>query len=165
MNQNLAVIDQLKRDEQKIRRKIEALQSSIQKELVAAEADLGHILGAIAYYERDKEHSRQFTLNAASNEWETLKLRGMTHKEAVVAIAKKNNGVVRSQDAKRLMISAGVMKATKNSSRMVHNAIKSANLFEPIAPGEYRLKETSSKSGSAVFDPSKGAFADLKPVQ
>jgi hypothetical protein len=140
------VIEQLKCDEKKVRTKIEDLRKSIEKELSAAEVDLNHILGAISYYERESNETKQFMLANVAHEWELPKLRGMTHKEAVVAIAKKNNGIVRSQDAKRLMIRAGIMRETRNSSRMVHNAIKGTNLFDSIGPGEYRLKNPASET-------------------
>jgi len=141
------VIEQLKRDEQKIRRKIEQLRSSIEKELSAAENDLGVLVAAIAFYERGKGDANQVVPLNVARESEGPKLRGMTHKQAVVAIAKQNNGFIRSLDAKKLMIRAGIMKDTRNASRMVHNAIKGTHLFEPISPGKFRLKSEPQDQG------------------
>ncbi len=169
----MTVIEQLKRDEQKIRRKIEELRKSIEKELSVAEADLSHIVGAIAFYERDTNANRQFVLSNVASEWEAPKLRGMTHKQAVVAIAKHNNGVIKSREAKKLMIRAGVMSETKNASRMVHNAIKSTNRFVSIGPGEYRLKEAGvgpastsiSSASTSVLNAVERDIFGVKPVQ
>lgn len=69
------------------------------------------------------------------------KLRKLTQIQAVVAIAKHYGGIVKAQDAKRLMIRANVMRETKNSTNITHNVIIRSGKFERIGPGEYRLKE------------------------
>jgi len=71
------------------------------------------------------------------------KLRGLSHKKAVLVIARQNGGVITAQDAKRIMIQAGVLKEGKNSTHMVHNAIISSEKFDRVGRGEYRLKNDS----------------------
>lgn len=68
------------------------------------------------------------------------KINGMTHIAAIVEIARFYDGMVRTQDAKAYLIEGGVMKDTKNSINMVHNAIIRSGRFERIAPGKFRLK-------------------------
>ncbi len=149
---NRTVIEQLRILEQKTRRKIEGLHKSIEKELSVAENDLAHILGTIACMERGKESVSNPLLTTFARELEGPKLRGLTHKQAVVAIAKHNSGVIKSLDAKKLMIRAGIMKDTRNASRMVHNAIKGTHLFDPIAPGKFRLKTEPQDQGILTGD-------------
>lgn len=152
------MVEQLRKDEQKIRKKIEELRSSIEKELSAAESDLAHILGAIGYYERLQREDKEIV--SLVHETPEPKLRGLTHKQAVVAIAKQNGGIVRSSQAKKLMIRAGIMADTKNSNRMVHNAIKASKLFDPISPGKYRLRSFAAP----VADGPLATAADLERI-
>lgn len=68
------------------------------------------------------------------------KIRNMTQVQALVTIARHNNGIVRAQEAKRLLIRAGVMRQTKNSTNIIHAVIVRSEKFEKVKPGEYRLK-------------------------
>jgi hypothetical protein len=138
------MINELRVKEKLLREKLEDLRKPIQQ----VEKDLQHILGTIEFYERNG--SNTFVENAESvvvavKTIPLSRLQGLTHSEAVVAIAKYNGGVVRAQDAKRMMIKAGIMKQTKNSTNMTHNAIIRTDRFDRIAPGEYRLKSEPSK--------------------
>ena len=72
------------------------------------------------------------------------KLRKLTQVQALVVIAKHYNGIVRAQEAKRLLIKAGVMRETKNSTNMIHSVIIRSEKFEKVRPGEYRLKDAMS---------------------
>jgi hypothetical protein len=124
------------------RQKVEKLR----KPLIQAEEDLQRLVGAIELYLRE---AKSVDLEEALSETVSLpatKLRGMTQLSAVIAIAKSNGGVVRAQDAKRLMIKAGIMSATKNATNMTHNVILRSERFERIAPGEYKLKDSEHES-------------------
>jgi len=87
--------------------------------------------------------------NAASPVPETqsdfplTKLRGLSHAQAVVVIARQSGGVLKAQDAKRIMIAAGIMRETKNSTNMTHNAIIQSGKFDRIGRGEFRLKDSN----------------------
>ena len=116
------------------------------KPMLQAEQDLQHILGMIEFCQRslkvgDKVADLREAIDEALTVMPISRLRGMTHSDAVIAIAKHNGGTVRAQDAKRLMIKAGIMKETKNSTNMTHNAILRTERFDRIGPGEFRLKE------------------------
>jgi hypothetical protein len=75
------------------------------------------------------------------------KLRNLTQVQALVVIAKHNDGIVRAQEAKRLLIKAGVMRQTKNSTNVIHAVIIRSEKFERVRPGEYRLKTDSPDQG------------------
>jgi hypothetical protein len=143
------MIAQLQSDAEELREKRERLR----KPLLQVDEDLKLIAGAIAFYERERAgNTRPLAalhelINETATQLSASQLRGMTHSQAVVAIAKFNGGVVRAQDAKQLMLKAGIMSKTKNSTNMTHNAILRTGLFNRIAPGEFRLKsETLDKS-------------------
>src|ERR1022692_242249 len=79
-------------------------------------------------------------------EFPIAKIRNMTQVQALVTIAKHNNGIIYAQEAKRLLIKAGVMRQTKNSTNIIHAVIVRSEKFEKVKPGEYRLKELSPKT-------------------
>jgi hypothetical protein len=91
-------------------------------------------------------------LESAADDFPIGQLRKLTQVQALVVIAKHNNGIVRAQEAKRLLIRAGVMRETKNSTNIIHAVIIRSEKFERVRPGEYRLKEAPPKASSdAVF--------------
>jgi len=75
------------------------------------------------------------------------KLKGMTQTQAVIEIAKYNGGTVKTAAAKPILIGAGIMRHTKNSSRMIQGVIARSEAFERIGRGEYRLKEPTIPKG------------------
>ena len=148
MTSGFDIIAKLKADERGIQSQLEKMR----KPVLELEAVLKNIQGTIAFYE-DKAHTQAMTevmTDVVSSALGLPKLKGLSHSEAVIAIAKHNGGVVRTQDAKRLMIKAGIMSQTKNSTNMAHNAINRIDKFERIAPGEYRLKTESQSETKAV---------------
>jgi hypothetical protein len=74
------------------------------------------------------------------------KLRRLTQVQALTVIAKHYGGTFKAQEAKRLLIRAGVMRETKNSTNIIHAVILRSEKFERVRPGEYRLKEASGPS-------------------
>jgi hypothetical protein len=70
------------------------------------------------------------------------KLRKLTQVQALTVIAKHYGGTFKAQEAKRLLIKAGVMRETKNSTNIIHAVIVRSEKFERVRPGEYRLKNT-----------------------
>ncbi len=90
-----------------------------------------------------------FVSEPVISEFPLAKIRNMTQVQALVTIAKHNNGIIRAQEAKRLLIRAGVMRQTKNSTNIIHAVIVRSEKFEKVKPGEYRLKEFSPKADAA----------------
>jgi hypothetical protein len=64
--------------------------------------------------------------------------------QALTVIAKHYGGTFKAQEAKRLLIKAGVMRETKNSTNIIHAVIVRSEKFEKVRPGEYRLRENKS---------------------
>jgi len=161
-------LDHLKRVEELLRKRIGDLRSP----LAQAEKDLEHVVGVIDLYNRDMGPLPKPTTSVPTAVVVTAKnaiggvldIRGLSQKQAVIAIAKHNGGIVRAQEAKRMMISAGIMRETKNSTRMVHNAIITSGRFERIAPGEFRLKVVTPPSGTPVAAMASGQLPK-PPVQ
>jgi hypothetical protein len=139
------IITRLRDDEKVMQAKLEKMR----KPVAQLEADLQVIQAAIALYQRSANNKMVAEVEEAITEAmatiPTSRLKGLSHTDAVVAIAKYNGGTVRTQEAKRLMIKAGIMSNTKNSTNMAHNAINRIDKFERIGPGEYRLKAESQK--------------------
>jgi len=118
-------------------------------EIGCLEKTLEHLNSTIEMLEKDTVEDSMAAAAVAvpvPAEFPIGKLRRLTQAQAVVTIAKYGGGVVKAQDAKRLMIRAGVMRDTKNSTNITHNVILRSGKFERIAPGEYRLKEARPKS-------------------
>jgi len=88
--------------------------------------------------------TRVVAIQSRTEEFPIGKLRKLTQVQALVVIAKEMNGVIRAQDAKRLLIKAGVMRETKNSTNIIHAVILRSGKFERVRPGEYRLKENAT---------------------
>jgi len=134
------IVRTLRAEEKTIQEELEKMRKS----LARREAALQHIQGLIAYYQRNSDKKLVAELEEAITEAmatiPTSRLKGLSHSDAVIAIAKYNGGIVRTQEAKRLMIKAGIMKQSKNSTNMAHNAINRTDKFERVSPGEYRLK-------------------------
>ena len=93
------------------------------------------------------------------------KLRNLTQVQALTAIAKHHGGTFKAQEAKRLLIRAGVMRETKNSTNIIHAVILRSEKFERVRPGEYRLKGASDTA--RLTDADKTTLNELfpKPVQ
>lgn len=69
-------------------------------------------------------------------------IRGMKQFPALKVIARAQGGIVRTNEAKDLMVEAGVVANTKNAYKMVYNLIKNSDEFQPTGVrGEYRLTE------------------------
>jgi hypothetical protein len=95
------------------------------------------------------------------------KLRKLTQVQALMVIANHYGGTFKAQEAKRLLIKAGVMRETKNSTNVIHAVIIRSEKFERVRPGEYRLKSTD-ESGLTRAD--KATLNELllpnsKPLQ
>lgn len=162
------VLANLRADQKSLEEKLEKMR----KPIAELEADLEHIKGVIAFKQRNANDKMMGEVEEAITEaLATIpmsRLKNLSHSDAVVAIAKYNGGIVRTQDAKRLMIKAGIMSRTKNSTNMAHNAIKRTGLFERISPGEYRLIKNSSVNAiaSGEFEGiTRGTLFPAKPVQ
>ncbi|MFZ0418378.1 MAG: hypothetical protein WAM04_09740 [Candidatus Sulfotelmatobacter sp.] len=102
------------------------------------------------------------------------KLRKLTQVQALMVIANHYGGTFKAQEAKRLLIRAGVMRETKNSSNIIHAVIVRSEKFEKVRPGEYRLKTApANNAGGVLLAASKlasgagdhGLFSPSKPVQ
>jgi hypothetical protein len=93
------------------------------------------------------------------------KLRNLTQVQALTVIARHYGGTFKAQEAKRLLIKAGVMRETKNSTNIIHAVIVRSEKFEKVKPGEYRLKTARINAELKEFANREGLPFDEKPVQ
>lgn len=70
-------------------------------------------------------------------------LKGKTQMAALIAIARKGNGQFKANEAKRLLVQAGLISNPKNAASIVYTLIKRSERFERVAPGVYRLRNQS----------------------
>jgi hypothetical protein len=124
-------------------RYLKAMRDGLMQQMEKLDENIEHLNATITLLE--KESVSQAAPVIPAQDFPLGKLRNLTQSQAVLAIAKHNGGVVKAQDAKRLMILGRVMRDTKNSTNITHNVILRSGLFERIAPGEYRLKPDSPK--------------------
>ena len=67
-------------------------------------------------------------------------LYGKSTREACIEIAKRNNGIVRVADAKQALVSAQILKDSKNTWAIIYTTLYRSKEFEKgKGPGEFRL--------------------------
>jgi hypothetical protein len=67
-------------------------------------------------------------------------LLGKTQLDALVTIAEKNDGYFKVQEAKRLMLRAGLIRNPKNANSILYTLLgRHPDRFERVGPGEFRL--------------------------
>ena len=140
-------LEQMENKDQTIRsladfkRELMEKREKLLRPLQQLDKDLDAVTGAITAMQRFAHMPEP----APALEFPITQLRGLTQVQALVAIAKHNDGIIRAQEAKRMLIKAGVMRETKNSTNIIHAVILRSEKFERVRPGEYRLKEAQAK--------------------
>ena len=127
-----------------VKREMAAKREQLFRPVQELDKELEHITAALAVLLR---HGEKENKQEAKTDFPLSGLRRLTHRQAVVVIARHNGGTLKAQDAKKILIQAGVMSSTKNSTNMTHNAIIQSGQFDRIGRGEYRLKETKLATG------------------
>lgn len=136
--------------------KLEALKTSLAKQVMVLRADL---------------HTAETNLQAVVTTMNLVRggvaetevqaddyirgFRGLTQVQALIKLAQDNGtNRFRIADAKRLLISAGLIKSKKNASNILYNAIQRSEKFERVAPGEYQLilKPVIASSGGIQME-------------
>src|SRR5882672_1966570 len=156
----LGYLTQLKRD---MLAKREQLLRPVQQ----LEKELEHIVAAIAIV---LEAGKTDAPKPETPNFPIANLRSMSQRDAVIALARHNGGILEAQDAKKMLIQSGCMSNTKNSSNMTHNAIVQSGQFERIGRGVYRLKgglkvNPITESTQGLEDISRTGLFAAKPVQ
>jgi hypothetical protein len=118
----------------------------LMRPLQELDQEIEHVTATLRSIQKPRDLAKPFV--AVPVDFPLGKLRKLTQVQALVVIAKHNNGIIRAQEAKRLLINAGVMRQTKNSTNIIHAVILRSEKFERVRPGEYRLKEVLPESKS-----------------
>jgi hypothetical protein len=122
-----------------MKRNLTARKDELMRPVQELDKEVEHVTATLAILLRNKTSEA-----IEQSEFPLEKLRGLSQTQAVIAIARHNGGVIKAQDAKRIMIQAKVMRDTQNSTNMTHNAILQSEKFERIGRGEFRLKESKA---------------------
>lgn len=125
--------DELVKNRESLLKQLERLQREIQA------------LDVVLKMGRNEEEPRQLPLPTPPPSGFPISaqdLRGMKQKPALRVIARAQSGILRTGEAKDLMIAAKIMRDTKNAYKMVYNLIRNMEEFQPTDNrGEYRLTE------------------------
>ena len=126
---------------------------NIQKKLVAQVADLERQLSEarkdLAAVNRSLELLNPSPNSSAAVEHrpdlgvEIEEIQGQEILDALLLIARKNNGVLRTRQARKLLQQAELLPAGPRSSNILWKAIVQSEMFEHVKQGEYRLREES----------------------
>ena len=113
----------------------------LQQERIEAEKQLAQVDEQVRAVETTLHLLRQ---NGASQEPEIFKslvseLKGKKQLDAMRLIASKNKGILKVNDAKRLMLEAGLIHNPKNAASILYTLISRSGEFEKVEPGEYKL--------------------------
>jgi hypothetical protein len=128
------------------------------------EQEIEHIAATIRSLQKPPQPAVGFTATLTVD-FPIGKLRKLTQVQALTVIAKHYGGTFKAQEAKRLLIKAGVMRETKNSTNIIHAVIVRSEKFERVKPGEYRLKAARINAELKEFANREGLPFDEKPVQ
>lgn len=71
---------------------------------------------------------------------QNVNLSGLSQLDAIVAIAKANDGKLVVKTARRHMVRAGYFKNTKHASSILFTTINRSGRFERESPGVYKLQ-------------------------
>jgi len=108
--------------------------------LQEVDQEIEHVTATILSLQRKPGPAASFTATVTVD-FPIAKIRRLTQVQALTVIAKHYGGTFKAQEAKRLLIRAGVMRETKNSTGMIHSVIRRSEKFERVRSGEYKLKE------------------------
>ncbi|MCY4602290.1 MAG: hypothetical protein OXF27_20495 [Acidobacteria bacterium] len=78
---------------------------------------------------------RQEVLNVDADE-----LRGKSLEDALIYVAKRNDGIVRSSSVRPLLVESGVLRV-KQTSHALSVALRTSEYFESVTRGKYRLRD------------------------
>jgi hypothetical protein len=76
-------------------------------------------------------------------------LSGMSIRAACIAIAQRNNGVVRISDAKKALVSAQILREGKNTWGVIYTTLHRSKEFEKThGAGEFKLLTFATEQGT-----------------
>jgi hypothetical protein len=137
MSQNLQVSDEVS----KLYEKLQVKRDKLQEQLKEVEKEFEAIATTLKL------------LGLPTPGMSNLNLAGKTHLEALIEIAKANNGTLVVKTARRLMTRANLFGNPKNASSVLFTAISRSGKFKPLSKGKYELLEQKEAKGAPVIIP------------
>ena len=145
------------------RKELQRERMKLYQPIMQIEKDIDAVSVVIAAMQRKAGEPNQSPMG--DSDFPINKLRSLTQVQALIVIAKHYGGTFKAQEAKRLLIRAGVMRETKNSTNIIHSVIRRSEKFDPVKPGEYRLKSERTESELKGFAKREGLPFNGEPVQ
>jgi hypothetical protein len=145
MSENNQQYKELFELKQKLQEKAESLKvqyQECQKQLESVTTTLG-LLGF-------SEKSDFFTVPTNASE---VSLKNLTQIQALEVLAKRNNGRISMKAAKRILLSAGLIKTAKNANNIIYNAIQRSEKFKRVSPGIYQLVSHEPQQAALLTAP------------
>ena len=137
VNELLDLLSQLKTEEAAILREVEDRLEDVRRKIAAVQTTLELL-------PRDAEAPKPVSTNG----W-AQKLHGKTQAEALVEIARENDGILRVTDAKRIFIGTGISKGKpKYLSGHIYHTLERSERWERVAPGTFKLLEARPAGGN-----------------
>ena len=118
-----------------LKQRLEAKEATLSSNLVRVKEELQAVSKTLDLLEEKRiKPGQRVNLGVRPEE-----LKGLTHLEALVYIAVKNNNILKTSPARLLLIEAGLLRQGKNSSRTLYLAVDRSDRFESVKRGEYRV--------------------------
>jgi hypothetical protein len=139
----LALLNRLRREEEAIMDEVKDRLADVQKRIVAVET-------TIELLPRGSEQYKTQPLASSTNGW-AQKLRGLTQVQALVRMAQENDGIVSVRDARRVFMATGLARGKpKNVGPHLYHVLRNAEQFQRVAPGTFKLIQESEAGDTSV---------------
>ncbi|MGO9402604.1 MAG: hypothetical protein ACLPVW_03935 [Terriglobales bacterium] len=144
-----------------LQQSLEAARDAHKKALADIEPDLQAVTRTLELLRRGESLRKEYTelttktaklVSVLENDLIAELRQKKTQLLGLIAIARRNGGVLATKDAKRLLLRSGLMKQTKNASNIIYNVIKRSERFKHVGSGTYRLVDIPVR---ATFKPSE----------
>ncbi len=126
-----------------LRDRLDARQSELQAEIEDITRKLESVSTTLALLDGDEMPlSHRLRVNRPVSTSPTIDvgaLRGLKQVEALVKIAEHGGGIIRSAEAKALLLQAGLISNPKNAANILFSVMQRSGKFERVEPGVYRL--------------------------
>lgn len=95
----------------------------------------------------------------------TRRLRGLSHMKALVRIAQETNGVIRTTEARDILMRSGIASGKpRNVNSHIHTLLSRSEQFEWVSAGVYRLIQPVGPPATAPRENTEQKHEELPPL-
>jgi hypothetical protein len=116
--------------------KLKMKRDGLQKALAQTEAEIQAVETTLTLLSQNGSRPDYLTAIAAERAYD---FKGKSQRECLIEIAKRNAGVLKVSEAKRILTLAGVLKKTRNAWGSVHTTLSRSKEFEKTGTGVFHL--------------------------